>query len=568
VQVASPRSASFQLLDCVMYISKRKPREKQAEALEKLDGRKAFAVLMAMRTGKTKVIADDFGRLVHEGKVRDLLVIAPAGAYIPWASAVCADLPDEIADYLATLVWVSKKRPLKSFRTEIAQFLAHRGPRMLLVNIEAISSVQEARSMCKAFLKEFPGKNMVVVDESVVIKNPTSTCSKFCVDTLAEMAEYKRILSGLVAPRSPLDVYQQFRFLDKNIFPETFDRFRDKYANVKRVCQLPMPVVRNKYFNTLKLNRPMSEDQLRQVAKMIWPDTNELPNFGFLRNMVMDSPHTLKKDEMVSAIFRAGGYIPSIPIIQGYKNLEELHDRIAPYSFRVRLEDCFDLPEADYSFFDVEMHPEQERVYAELREFMTAQLRDAKQVTAQNVISLMLRLHQVVCGHTKDESGNIVFLPEKRIAAVLDILETYDGKAIIWCSYDVDVKKLQAAIEDAYGEGSVARFWGGNRPTREDEEKQFKEDPNCRFMIATPDAGGRGRTWDNADLVIYHSSRNNLDHRMQSEERVKAVGKTRQVSYIDLRAKGTVEEKIIEALRNKIDIASVISGDDWMSWLI
>jgi SNF2 family DNA or RNA helicase len=55
---------------------------------------------------------------------------------------------------------------------------------------------------------------------------------------------------------------------------------------------------------------------------------------------------------------------------------------------------------------------------------------------------------------------------------------------------------------------------------------------------------------------------------MQSEERVKAVGKTRQVAYIDLRVKGTVEEKIIEALRGKIDIATVISGDDWKEWLI
>ena len=87
-------------------------------------------------------------------------------------------------------------------------------------------------------------------------------------------------------------------------------------------------------------------------------------------------------------------------------------------------------------------------------------------------------------------------------------------------------------------------------------------------MIATPDAGGKGRTWDVADLCIYYSSRNNLDLRAQSEERVKAQGKTRPIAYVDLRAPGTVDERIIGALRKKIDLATQITGDDYRDWLI
>ena len=249
--------------------------------------RKAFAVLMAMRTGKTKVIVDDFGRLVHENKVRDLLVIAPAGAYMPWEGALYTDLPDSISDFMAVFVWSSKKKHLKSYRAEIAQFLGHGGPRVMLMNVEAISSVSMARDLARVFLKESAGKNMLVVDESVVIKNPQATCSKYCVDSLSPMATYKRILSGLVAPRSPLDVYQQFRFLDKTIIPESFEKFRDKYADVKRICQLPMNLVKNKYFNALKLNKPASEKQLQEKAKIVWPDMTDFPDFGFLRNMLM-----------------------------------------------------------------------------------------------------------------------------------------------------------------------------------------------------------------------------------------------------------------------------------------
>jgi hypothetical protein len=114
----------------------------------------------------------------------------------------------------------------------------------------------------------------------------------------------------------------------------------------------------------------------------------------------------------------------------------------------------------------------------------------------------------------------------------------------------------------------VARFWGGNVDTREEEEAWFKTKPECRFMVATQSAGGRGRTWDVADLVIYHASRNDLEHRDQSEYRALNVGKERGVDYIDLVVPNTVDMKIIEALRAKIDLSQVITGDSWREWII
>jgi SNF2 family DNA or RNA helicase len=103
---------------------------------------------------------------------------------------------------------------------------------------------------------------------------------------------------------------------------------------------------------------------------------------------------------------------------------------------------------------------------------------------------------------------------------------------------------------------------------REDHERAFKESPACRFMVATPDAGGRGRTWDAADLVIYYSQRNNLDHRLQSEDRAKNVGKARPVAYVDMRVPGTVEDVIINALRSKMDLSALVEGTDPLRWLV
>jgi hypothetical protein len=255
-------------------------------------------------------------------------------------------------------------------------------------------------------------------------------------------------------------------------------------------------------------------------------------------------------------------------MVVGFQNVDELYGKIAPWSFRCRLEDCYDLPATEYVFLDVELTKEQKEVYRNLKEYATAELAANTHVTATSVITQMIRLHQVLCGHTADEDGNVHIIKENRTQALLDYLEHYDGKAIIWASYDLDVQKIATALTKEYGEGSVARFWGGNRSTRDQEELRFKTDPACRFIVATPAAGGRGRTWDVADLNIYYSCLNDLEQRAQSEERGRAVGKTKPMLNVDMRAPGTIEERFVKALRDKIDISTVINGDNYMEWLI
>ena len=103
---------------------------------------------------------------------------------------------------------------------------------------------------------------------------------------------------------------------------------------------------------------------------------------------------------------------------------------------------------------------------------------------------------------------------------------------------------------------------------RGEEEKRFLNDPECRFMVSTPASGGVGNTWVVADLVIYFSSSFDLEHRFQSEDRAHRIGQTKSVTYIDLVASGTIDEKIIHALRNKINLADQITGNSWREWLI
>jgi hypothetical protein len=253
-------------------------------------------------------------------------------------------------------------------------------------------------------------------------------------------------------------------------------------------------------------------------------------------------------------------------IVVGYKGEDILSAKIAPHSFRCLLSDCYDLPPSEYTTLEVEMTDEQAEAYAAMKKDATALLSSGQHVTATQVVTQILRMHQILCGHTIDENGQFAGVPSRRIKALLDYVENYGGKAIIWCSYDADVRAVSEALAKDYGK--VARFWGGNTGTREEEEATFKNAPGCRFMVATAAAGGRGRTWDMADMTIYYSNTPDLDHRMQSEERGKNVGKMSPMLYVDMVVPGTVDEKMLSALRAKINMSSAITGDAWQAWVV
>jgi hypothetical protein len=257
-----------------------------------------------------------------------------------------------------------------------------------------------------------------------------------------------------------------------------------------------------------------------------------------------------------------------VEIVVGFRNLEELAKLIEPYSYRVHKEDCLDLPEKIYTTRDVPVSPEQGKAYRELRDFATTKLAEDAHVTATSVITQILRLHQLLCGHLVDEQGDVHEVSEQRTRVLMDVLSEHDGKAVIWVSYEHSLKKVQKTIEREYGEGSCATFWGGNRSERLDEETNFKTDPKCRFMIATPGAGGMGNTWIGADLVIYYSNSYDLEQRIQSEDRTHRIGQTKSVTYVDLVARGTVDEKILHALRNKINLSAQITGANWKEWVV
>jgi hypothetical protein len=407
----------------------------------------------------------------------------------------------------------------------------------------------------------------VLVHNSVTIKNHESACGKFVAENLGPIAKYRRILTGLVAPRSPLDLFNQFRFLNIRILGHaTFATFKARYAIVKKLCMLPDGQLRGMLRSAIDLGSATTPSVLQWRMLTVDPTLGKMPP-SEMKQYLSNVCDWLARDKVIDALGRFGRRIQTIEVIEGYKNVEELGPKLEPFSYRCQLSDCYDLPQSDYSIREVDFHPEQKKIYDSLRKTAQAELESMDYVTATHVIVRMLRLHQILCGFVMDENAVIHDVPEKKTTALLSLLEDYDGKAIIWTSYRNSVARVVGELGKVYGAAAVCEFHGGNTKEREDEERRFKTDPSARFMVATG-AGKYGRDWATADLCVYYSCRNDLDFRSQSEERAKAVGKTRMVSYVDLVVPGTIDERFLYALREKIDMSAIIDNDNWRSWVV
>ena len=102
---------------------------------------------------------------------------------------------------------------------------------------------------------------------------------------------------------------------------------------------------------------------------------------------------------------------------------------------------------------------------------------------------------------------------------------------------------------------------------RQDNIRKFQSNPKCRFFVGTPSTGGYGITLTAANTVIYYSNGYDLEKRLQSEDRAHRIGQKKNVTYIDIIAEETVDEKIVKALKDKINIASEVLGEELKDWI-
>ena len=257
----------------------------------------------------------------------------------------------------------------------------------------------------------------------------------------------------------------------------------------------------------------------------------------------------------------------SIQVVDKFKNLSELSEQLKGFSYRVLKEDCLDLPKKNWTKRQINLSADQRKIYTQMKETALAHL-NGKVTSTMTVLTQLMRLHQITCGHFTADDGTTQEIANNRINELMSVLDELEGKAIIWANYQHDIINIIKEVVKVHGPGSIVDYYGLTpQSERQEHIKRFQNNDKCRFLVGTPQTGGYGITLTAANTVIYYSNGYDLEKRLQSEDRAHRIGQKKNVTYVDIIAEDTVDEKIVKALRDKVNIASQVLGEDLKDWI-
>lgn len=486
-------------MDLSTYEFKTRPYAHQYTIIDNTWNINNFALHLEMGLGKSRIIIDTLALLWREQKINHALIIAPSGVYANWLLEFDKHLPDTIPLELHLWKRLSSQKEGDAFKDLILKDTG--SLKVLLMNIEALST-SKGQQGAEVFLKKIAGDSALVIDESTSIKNPSAKRTKTAIK-LGKLARYRRVLSGLPTPNSPLDLFSPFAFLSglsKHLLG--FDNY---YAFRSRYC----------------------------VEK----------------NMRLGSQHQFKT-------------------VVGYRRLEELQGKVDQHGVRLKKTDCLDLPEKTYTQRECKLTSEQEKLYKSLKkEYLTEYLDQT--VSPQIMVTRLLRFQQIVTGHITTDEGNVEPVPSNRLQCLMELLGETHGKAVIWANFRYCIKEITKEIAKEYGRDSVAAYFGDTKQQeRVDIVKSFQDpDSPLRFFVGNPSTAGYGITLTQANVAIYYSRDFRLDNRLQSEDRIHRIGQENPVLYVDLYSPGTIDEKVVAALRSKFNLSAQVLGEKAAKWL-
>ena len=249
-----------------------------------------------------------------------------------------------------------------------------------------------------------------------------------------------------------------------------------------------------------------------------------------------------------------------------YKNLDILTSWLSEISDRVLKEDVLDLPPKLYTKHYVEMSKEQAVAYEELKEEYIYELENGEIIDGELPIVRLLRLQQILCNYVPTGEDGImqrISPTNNRIKAIEELRDSIHTPTIIWARFRQDVDQIMEVLGD-----DAVRYDGSISDDEAEENKNAFQRGDVKWFVGTAQKGATGITLHRAKTVIYYSNNFRLTDRLQSEDRAHRAGMDdNPVNYIDIVCAGTVDEKIVDNLRDKKEIAGEILGDQWREWI-
>jgi len=318
---------------------------------------------------------------------------------------------------------------------------------------------------------------------------------------------------------------------------------------------------RSKKLRLLAFNAQCSQRMIMTGTPIAKDLTDEWAQFYFLDRDIIGHKY---KTTFQSQFCIMGGF--ENRHVVGHRNIDLFKALTRPHIFRASKEQLH-LPPQIYDTVQFDMTDDQLRLIKEIRDTCIGVLDTEKEqrVLASTAATAILRMQQISCGFARvgefENEEAIYPLPKNpRMEALLELLDQMpDRKVIIWCRFRQDVRNVQ----DQLGADCVTIHGDDLMGDRYLSKTRFVEDPDVQYLVATPDAAGKGMDGlQNAcSTAIYYSNSYNAILRWQSEDRIHRIGQKTTASYFDLIARGSPDKAILKNLRAKKDLSTLVLDD-------
>jgi SNF2 family DNA or RNA helicase len=499
----------------------------QLTELQNTKDKEYWARLWEMRVGKSLPTALEARYNFIQNRINCILVLAPNGVHIGWARKIIPsileyEIPWDYQDWPSLkeeiIEWSSKKKNQKGFQELLKRSLESKNLIWVCANIESLSNKKKAlgEKDLETYLEKLVVRKNVflIVDESHKLKRTKSLRTKAAI-RIAGDCRMRRILTGTPSTNGPFDLWSQFCILSYSIFNCSYLAFK----------------------NVFGVFRPMR----------FTPEDPKNPRKGLFMQLV------------------------------NYKNLEQLYEIIKPHSSRLTLKDVFEdytEPIPDKRYF--ELTPYQRKTYETLRDELMVQLDTGEFISSQQAMVILMRLQQITRGFVGGTQNGEIDLgsPYPALEALEDLVEQAEGKVLIFCKFEKEIDLILSRFnyqpeKDEEGQTLplAGKYFVRYDGTVSNEERyinveKLQTDPNCKGLVGNWSANTMGQDMSAADTVISFSHTYNLDDQLQALARVQGVNqKSKVILHVSLVAADTVDEKVIENLEKKVNIAKIITGD-------
>lgn len=240
---------------------------------------------------------------------------------------------------------------------------------------------------------------------------------------------------------------------------------------------------------------------------------------------------------------------------------DELRNKIHSIAFVAKKSECLDLPETTEIIRKVELEPSAMNTYKHLVRDSFAELQNSE-VTVTNVLTKILRLSQLTGGFLGDDEGKKVHqISKAKLNALEDIIDdvTSSGKKlVIMARFIPEIEAIKKLLIKKNLSFSVIT---GDVKNRADEISKFQSNVDVLVFLGQIATAGLGITLTASSTMVFYSLDYSMSNFEQAKARIHRTGQKENCTYIYLIAKNTVDEKVLKALKNKVNLAKSLIDD-------